>query len=71
MDSTGSHTSTGALSVRFNAPGDWPEWSNALKSMATTAEIWEYIDPEGYEPMPKMPDRPKLSSGLFPKRLIS
>lgn len=67
----GLQNSTGASSVRFNTPEDWPEWSNAIKTMATAASIWEYIDPEGITPMPKMPERPKLSSGLFPKRLIS
>lgn len=71
MDSMGLQNPTGASSVKFNTPEDWPEWSNAIKTMATAAGIWEYIDPEGITPIPKMPERPKLSSGLFPKRLIS
>jgi len=58
-------------SVRFNKPEDWPEWSNALKTTATAAGIWKYIDPQSNTPLPELPERPKLSSGLFPKRLIS
>lgn len=37
MDTMGLQNSTGASSVRFNTPEDWPEWSNAIKTMATAS----------------------------------
>jgi hypothetical protein len=59
---------TAGSGVKYNGPEDWPEWANALRATATSANIWQYIDPESAVEMPVEPVRPRLSSGVYAKR---
>ncbi|KAK0751257.1 hypothetical protein B0T18DRAFT_361675, partial [Schizothecium vesticola] len=59
---------TAGSGVKYNVPEDWPEWANALRATATSANIWQYIDPESAVEMPAEPVRPRLSSGNYAKR---
>lgn len=59
---------TAGSGVKYNGPEDWPEWSNALRATATSANIWQYIDPGTAAEMPAEPVKPRLNSGLYTKR---
>jgi hypothetical protein len=59
---------TAGSGVKYNEPEDWPEWANALRATATSANIWQYIDPGTAVEMPAEPVRPRLNSGLYTKK---
>jgi hypothetical protein len=41
-----STASVSTISVILNGPADWVPWLECLKTVATTAKIWEYVNPD-------------------------
>jgi hypothetical protein len=47
----------GTANQLLNGPNDWYPWYKSLVLIATTAQIWEYLDPEADDgKIPKLVD---------------
>lgn len=53
------------LIVSALTPKNYSTWIQEIKGIATRAQVWKYVDPEGDEPEPVMPKYPKF--GDYPQ----
>ena len=48
------------VSVVLNAPGDWDEWIQVVKTQAIAGDIWDHVDPKKDQiPSLGKPEMPK------------
>ena len=60
-----SSTSITSTTVILNTPKDWEPWYDIIKTRASMAEVWEYIDPKGTATLKKPPRPIDITPGLF------